>query len=150
MSPDLASTRPLIDKLGVKPGAKVAIVNVDDDGFIALLRTRTQDIVEGKPSAPCDLVFLGADTPQDLKRIEDLKTWIEPNGAIWVIRTKGGRAPLRDTDLIAAGLAAGLVDNKIASFSDTQGAMRLVFRVRDRPRTQRRQRAAAARKRGLS
>ena len=147
MSPDLASTRPLIDKLGVKPGAKVAIVNVDDDGFIALLRTRTQDIVEGKPPAPCDLVFLGADTPQDLKRIEDLKTWIEPNGAIWVIRTKGGRAPLRDTDLIAAGLAAGLVDNKIASFSDTQGAMRLVFRVRDRPRTQRRQRAAAARKR---
>jgi hypothetical protein len=150
MSPDLASTRPLIDKLGVKPGAKVAIVNVDDDGFIALLRTRTQDIVEGKPSALCDLVFLGADTPQDLKRIEELKTWIEPNGAIWVIREKGARAALRDTDLIAAGLAAGLVDNKIASFSETQGAMRLVFRVRDRPRTQRRQRAAAARKRGSS
>jgi hypothetical protein len=150
MSPDFVSTRPLIDKLGVKPGAKVAIVNVADDSFIALLRTRTQDIVEGKPSAPCDLVFLGADTPQDLKRIEDLKTWIEPNGAIWVIRTKGGRAPLRDTDLIAAGLAAGLVDNKIASFSDTQGAMRLVFRIRDRPRTQRRQRAVAARKRGSS
>jgi hypothetical protein len=150
MSPDVASTRPLIDKLGVKPGAKVAIVNVDDNGFIALLRTRTQDIVEGKPSGLCDLVFLGADTPQDLKRIEDLKTWIEPNGAIWVIRTKGARAPLRDTDLIAAGLAAGLVDNKIASFSETQGAMRLVFRVRDRPRTQRRQRAAAARKHGSS
>jgi hypothetical protein len=150
MSPDLASTRPLIDKLGVRPGAKVAIVNVDDDGFVALLRTRTQDIVEGKPSALCDLVFLGADTPQDLKRIEELKTWIEPNGAIWVIREKGARAALRDTDLIAAGLAAGLVDNKIASFSETQGAMRLVFRVRDRPRTQRRQRAAAARKRGSS
>jgi hypothetical protein len=148
MSPDVASTRPLIDKLGVKPGAKVAIVNVDDDGFIALLRTRTQDIVEGKPSALCDLVFLGADTPQDLRRIEDLKTWIEPNGAIWVIRTKGARAALRDTDLIAAGLAAGLVDNKIASFSETQGAMRLVFRIRDRPRAQRRQRAAAARKPG--
>ena len=148
MSPDVASTRPLIDKLGVKPGAKVAIVNVDDDGFIALLRTRTQDIVEGKPPALCDLVFLGADTPQDLRRIEDLKTWIEPNGAIWVIRAKGARAALRDTDLIAAGLAAGLVDNKIASFSETQGAMRLVFRIRDRPRAQRRRRAAAARKRG--
>jgi hypothetical protein len=148
MSPDLLNTRPLIDKLGVKAGAKVAIVNVDDDAFIALLRTRTQDISEGKPSAPCDLVFLGADTPQDLKRVEELKGWIEPNGAIWVIRTKGGRAAIRDTDVIAAGLAAGLVDNKIASFSETQGAMRLVFRVRDRPRTQRRLRAEAARKRG--
>lgn len=150
MSPDVVSARPLIDKLGVKPGAKVAIVNVEDDNFIALLRTRTQDIVEGKPPAPCDLLFLGADTPQDLRRIEDLKTWIEPNGAIWVIRTKGGRAVLRDTDVIAAGLAAGLVDNKIASFSETQGAMRLVFRVRDRPRALRRQRAGAARKRGSS
>jgi hypothetical protein len=148
MSPDVASTRPLLDKLGVKPGAKVAIVNVDDDGFVALLRTRTQDIVEGKPSTPCDLVFFGADAPQDLRRIEELKSWIEPNGAIWVIRAKGGRAAIRDTDVIAAGLAAGLVDNKIASFSETQGAMRLVFRVRDRPRALRRKRAEVARNRG--
>jgi hypothetical protein len=48
------------------------------------------------------------------------------------VRPKGGRSPLRETDLIEAGLAAGLVDNKIASFSDTHGAMRFVFRLRDR------------------
>ena len=52
-----------------------------------------------------------------------------------MIRPKGGRSALRDTDVIAAGLAAGLVDNKIASFSETHGAMRLVFRLRDRPAT---------------
>jgi hypothetical protein len=50
------------------------------------------------------------------------------------VRPKGGRSEIRDTDVIAAGLAAGLVDNKIASFSETHGAMRLVFRLRDRPR----------------
>jgi hypothetical protein len=50
-----------------------------------------------------------------------------------VIRPKGGRSALRDTDVIDAGLAAGLVDNKIASFSETHGAMRLVYRLRDRP-----------------
>ncbi len=148
MSPDVGSTRPLLDKLGVKPGAKVAVANFDDDGFLALLRTRTQDIVKGKPTTPSDLLFFGAETPQDLSRIGELKDWIEPNGAIWVIRTKGGRGALRDTDVIAAGLAAGLVDNKIASFSDTHGAMRLVFRVRDRPRALRQQRAGVARRRG--
>jgi hypothetical protein len=132
MSPDVISTRPLLDKLGVKPGAKVAIVNLDDARFLSLLRQRTSDIVKGKPSAPCDLVFVGAEVPADLRRIKDLKNWIEPNGAIWVIRPKGGRSALRDTDVIDAGLAAGLVDNKIASFSDTHGAMRLVFRLRDR------------------
>jgi hypothetical protein len=41
---------------------------------------------------------------------------------------------MRDTDVIAGGLAAGLVDNKIASFSETHGAMRLVYRPRDRPK----------------
>jgi hypothetical protein len=142
MSPDVPSTRPLLDKLGVKPGAKVAIVQLDDAGFLSLLQERTSDIVKGKPSSPCDLVFFGAKEPADLKRLKDMKSWIEPNGAIWVVRPKGGRSVLRDTDVIDAGLAAGLVDNKIASFSDTHGAMRLVFRVRDRPHV--------ARKRGLS
>ena len=50
------------------------------------------------------------------------------------MRPKGGRSAIKDTDVIDAGLAAGLVDNKIASFSDTHGAMRLVFRLRDRPK----------------
>jgi hypothetical protein len=133
-SPDQYSTRPLLDKLGVKPGSKVAIMNLEDQGFIKLLRERTADIVVGKPRSKCDLVFMGANTLADLRRLDEVKRWIEPNGAIWVVRLKGGRGPLRDTDLIAAGLAAGLVDNKIASFSETHGAMRFVYRLRDRPR----------------
>ncbi len=133
-SPDLLSTRPLLDKLGVKPGSKIAIVNLEDAGFIKLLRERTSDIVTGKPPSKVDLVFVGAEDVAGLRKLVELKTWIEPNGAIWVIRPKGGRSALRDTDVIDAGLAAGLVDNKIASFSDTHGAMRLVFRLRDRPR----------------
>jgi hypothetical protein len=132
VSPDLYSTRPLLDKLGVKPGSKVAVVDLDDRDFLSLLKQRTTDIVRGRPRAPVDLVFMGASDEADLRRLNDVKTWIEPNGAIWVVRPKGGRAAIKDTDVIAAGLAAGLVDNKIASFSETHGAMRLVFRLRDR------------------
>jgi hypothetical protein len=109
-------------------------VDLDDTGFLTLLRGRTPDVVKGRPREPVDLVFMGASELKDLKRIKNLKGWIEPNGAIWIVRPKGGRSEIRDTDVIAAGLAAGLVDNKIASFSDTHGAMRLVFRLRDRPR----------------
>jgi len=108
-------------------------VDLDDAGFLALLNGRTSDIVKDRPREPVDLVFLGATELKDLKRLHDVKRWIEPNGAIWVVRPKGGRSAIRDTDVIAAGLAAGLVDNKIASFSETHGAMRLVFRLRDRP-----------------
>lgn len=129
------TTRPLLDKLGVKPGARIALVDMDDASFVKLLRQRTSDIVKGKPKGPCDLVFIGADEKRDLvERIQRVKSWIEPNGAIWVIRPKGPLSPLKDTDLIQAGLDAGLVDNKIASFSDSHGAMRFVFRLRDRPK----------------
>jgi DUF3052 family protein len=134
LSPDVPSTRPLLDKLGVKPGSKVAVVDLDDAGFLSLLGERTSDIVKSRPRGPVDLVFMGARDASDLERLNDVKKWIEPNGAIWVVRPKGGRAAIKDTDVIAAGLAAGLVDNKIASFSDTHGAMRLVFRLRDRPK----------------
>lgn len=129
-----SSTKSLLDKLGVKPGARVAVVGLDDPGFMRQLRERTSDIVTRKPRTPCDIVFIGAEDIRDLERLKEVKSWIEPNGAIWVIRPKGGRGTLREMDLIGAGLAAGLVDNKIASFSDTHGAMRFVFRLRDRPR----------------
>jgi hypothetical protein len=128
------TTRALIDKLGVKAGAKVALVDIDDAWFVKLLHERTSDIVSGRPRTPCDLVFMAVNDKRDLGRLKQIKRWIEPNGAIWVIRAKGGRGELKDTDLIDAGLAAGLVDNKIASFSETHGAMRFVFRLRDRPR----------------
>src|SRR6476646_3769722 len=107
---------------------------MNDAWFVKLLRQRTADIVVGKPKSPCDLVFMSASERSDLERLKQVKSWIEPNGAIWVVRLKGGRGPLKDTDLIDAGLAAGLVDNKIASFSETHGAMRFVFRLRDRPK----------------
>ena len=134
MSPEFVSTRPLLDKLGVKPGAKVALVDLRDPGFTKLLRTRTSDITTGRPTGLCDLVFIGVSKRDELVRIAQVKSWIEPNGAIWVVRPKGGRSDLRDTDVIDAGLMAGLVDNKIASFSDTHGAMRLVYRIKDRPK----------------
>ena len=144
-SPDTPSTRPLLDKLGVKPGSRIVLVRVDEPGFVELLRQRASNVVKQRPRAPCDIVFLGAEKAADLRRLKDVKTWIEPNGAIWVVRPKGAHSPLRDTEVIAAGLAAGLVDNKIASFSETHSAMRLVFRLRDRPQAASRKAAKGAR-----
>lgn len=134
MSPDAVSNKPLLDKLGVKPGLRVAVIGLDDPSFLAQLRERTPRVVRGKPRGLCDLVFMSAERLSDLERLKEVKSWIEPNGAIWVVRRKGPHSELRDTDLINGGLAAGLVDNKIASFSETHGAMRFVFRLRDRPR----------------
>ena len=128
------TTKPLLDKLGVKPGMRVAVMRIDDASFVRQLRERAADVIVRKPRRKCDIVIIGVNEMSDLQVLKEAKTWIEPNGAIWLVRPKGAGSPLKDTDLIDAGPGAGLVDNKIASFSDTHGAMRFVFRLRDRPR----------------
>jgi hypothetical protein len=81
---------------------------------------------------PVDLVFLSADSIGELALLHDLRRSIVSNGAIWVVSRKGRDATIRDTDVIAAALDAGLVDNKVVSFSDTHTSLRLVIRLRDR------------------
>jgi hypothetical protein len=120
-------TTPLLDKLGVRPGARVAIIDVPDPDFRALLFERTTDVTDRWPVRETDLVFLGADSIDELLRIGPLQESLVPNGAIWVVSRKGKAATLRDVDVIDAAKAVGLVDNKVASFSPTHTALRLVI-----------------------
>ena len=125
---------PLLDKLGVRPGMRVALIEIDDDEIRPLLAERTSDITEGWPEPDTDIVFLGADSTAALAPLESLAGRIRPNGAIWVVSRKGKAATLRDVEVIDAARAAGLVDNKVVSFSPTHTALRLVIPVARRPR----------------
>jgi hypothetical protein len=127
-------TTPLLDKLGLRPGMRVAIIDVDDPDIRALVGDRTTDLTEGWPEPDTDLVLLGADTIDALAPLETLASRIRPNGAIWVVSRKGKAATLRDVDVMDAARLAGLVDNKVASFSVTHTALRLVIPVARRPR----------------
>jgi NADPH-dependent 2,4-dienoyl-CoA reductase/sulfur reductase-like enzyme len=127
-------TTPLLDKLGIRPGMRVALIDIDDEAIRPLLADRTSDITEGWPGPDTDIVLLGADSMAQLAPLRDLAGRIRPNGAIWVVKRKGTAATLRDVDVIAAGTGSGLVDNKVASFSATHTAYRLVIPVALRPR----------------
>ena len=127
-------TTPLLDKLGVRPGMRVALIDIDDPTIWPLIAERTTDMTDGWPGPDTDIVLLGADSLDALLPLEGLATRIRPNGAIWVVSRKGVAATLRDTDVIAAARDAGLVDNKVASFSSTHTALRLVIPVARRPR----------------
>jgi hypothetical protein len=124
---DLVSTRPLIDKLGVRPGARVALIDIDDAEFRRLLAERTQDITEGEPLTESDLVFVGVDDGSGLLQLPFLRQRIVPGGAIWVVSRKGRAATVRDIEVIEAARAFGLVDNKVVSFSATHTSLRLVI-----------------------
>lgn len=127
-------TTPLLDKLGIRPGARVALLGVDDGDFLAALGDRTSDVTDGWPEPDTDIVMLAADSIADLAPLEQLSARIRPNGAIWVVSRKGKAGTLRDVEVIGAATAVGLVDNKVASFSPTHTALRLVIPVSRRPR----------------
>jgi hypothetical protein len=127
-------TTPLLDKLGLRPGMRVALIDIDDPDIRPLIAERTTELTEGWPEPDTDLVLLGADTTEALAPLEALATRIRPNGAIWVVSRKGLARTLRDVEVIDAAKDAGLVDNKGASFSATHTALRLVIPVARRPR----------------
>jgi hypothetical protein len=120
-------TTPLLDKLGVRPGFRVAVIDIDDPAIRSLLAERTSDITEGWPEPDTDVVLLGADTREALEPLQDLAGRIRSNGSIWVVSRKGKDATLRDVEVIDAARAAGLVDNKVAAFSPSHTALRLVI-----------------------
>jgi DUF3052 family protein len=126
-------TTPRLDKLGVKPGARVAIVGVPDQDIRAELSERTHDVTIGEPLQGTDIVLLAADSHAELGGLPALRERLVPNGAIWVVSRKGRDATLRDVDVIAAARLCGLVDNKVASFSATHTALRLVIPIAQRP-----------------
>jgi hypothetical protein len=133
-------TTPLLDKLGIRPGMRVALIDIDDPDIRPLIAARTTDLTEGTPEPDTDVVLLGAETPADLAPLETLVTRIRSNGAIWVVSRKGKAATLRYPEMLDAAKAVGLIDNKIASFSPTHTAIRFVIPVALRPKTPPRER----------
>ena len=133
--------REVVDKLGIKPGQVVAFVE-EAGAFDEDLRRR---VLERSGRAPADggevvdVVLAAVDASTDA--VAALNRWkrrLEPSGGIWLLTPKRGRPGyVHQRELIAAGLAAGLVDNKVCSVSDTTSAMRFVIRRADRPKTKR-------------
>jgi hypothetical protein len=114
-----------LDKLGVKRGQRVAIVNLGDPDFAAELATRVQPLQDG---GDLDIMVYGAHSPEDLARIGDLVPRLAARGAIWVVSRKGALLSVRDVEVMAAAKAVGLVDNKVCAFSDSRTALRFTRR----------------------
>jgi len=125
------SARPLIDKLGIRPGARVATLGITDAAFLATLAERTADCTAEKCVQDCDVILVGVEGFAGLRAVGKCKAFLKPAGGIWVVYPKG-RKDITQAQVMEAGLAAGLVDNKVCSFSATLTAMRFVSRVADR------------------
>ena len=122
------SHRLLIDKLGVKPGQRVAVLGVESAEFLTDLAARVPGYSRGERITNADLIFFSAESLADLKQLKSLSRSIQKAGGIWVVYPKG-QQHIREVDVIHAGKAAGLTDNKVCSFSPTHTALRFVIPV---------------------
>lgn len=131
------AAKDVVDKLGVKPGDAVLYEGVKKDAdLVRRIRARA-----GRPPArageQADVIVFWARSARDVTAVlRRLRGRMTPAGGLWVITAKrdkerAGR-PYLGSDLIALGLASGLVDNKICAVSDTDTAMRFVIRRSER------------------
>ncbi|HRK21607.1 MAG TPA: hypothetical protein PLX06_07360 [Fimbriimonadaceae bacterium] len=117
-----------LDKLGLKPGQRYAAWGTFDEEFPTELQDRA-----GEPAAkgPFDAVFVRMDSMDDLPNLVKARSQIVPKGMIWAVWPKG-RKEFREDDIRNFALANGLVDVKVASFSSTLSALKLVIPVAQR------------------
>jgi hypothetical protein len=125
------SHRLLIDKLGIKPGQKVAVLGVESAEFLTELAACVPEYARGQRINEADLIFFSAEAVADLGQLSSLARLIQKNGAIWVVYPKGQKH-IREIDVINAGKSAGLTDNKVCRFSATHTALRFCIPVAKR------------------
>jgi hypothetical protein len=128
------SGTPLVDKLGIKPGARLKFVS-EPQGFDALLG----NLPEGSrfaTSGALDFAMLFAEARSDLvKGFSRLRDRLEPTGMLWVAwpkKTSGVETDLTEGVVRTFGLESGLVDVKVCAIDDTWSGLKFVRRLKDR------------------
>ena len=127
----------LIDKLDVKPDAKVWIFDIEDTPLIDQLTERTTNLARGKTASACDVVFVGVDSAKQLDRIDRALGALNDDGAIWVVHPKGPTG-IADTTIFERAKQLGLAYTKVARVSDTHTAEKLVRPLASRSGARRR------------
>jgi hypothetical protein len=127
-------TAPLLDKLGIRPGMRVAIVgdlDADPEAPVirASIRERTTDVTNGRPQPDTDVVLLLVESTDELAILSELRLRIRQAGAIWVVSRKGKAATIRDIEVMSLARDHGLIDNKVVAFSAERTSIRLVIPV---------------------
>ena len=121
-----------MDKLGIGAGTAVRLVGTVDAGLKAQVQEREARLV--RTNAGAAVLLFAPTSVADLARLAELRGSMADDAAVWVVWPKGGRE-LTETHLREAALAAGLVDVKVASVSDTLSGLKLVIRRADRAAT---------------
>jgi len=115
-----------IEKLGVKPGAKVSLLGDFDAGFLAEIGKHTESVSKNKVAPDSEWIFFSADSKEDLGAMPKIFRSMKGAAALWVVYPKG-RKHITENDVLAAGRKCGLKDVKVVGFSSAHTALKFVI-----------------------
>lgn len=132
------SGTPLPQKLGIKPGNRVAMVDAPKDLRGTLGKLPDDVTLTDKLGKSPSNVIVWFVTKQSIlaKRFTSIAKHLDPSGGLWVAwpkKTSGVATDVNENTVRGVALAAGLVDNKVCAIDDTWSGLRCVVRLKDRP-----------------
>lgn len=128
------SATPLAKKLGIEDEMTVALVN-PPAGAVEAIGPLPDGARLSRRVPGADLLLWWPADARDLsRRVSELAVHVGPAGVwvLWAKRSSGVKTDVTEQAVRAAGLATGLVDNKVAAFDGTWSALRFVPRRGDR------------------
>jgi len=130
------SHRTLVEKLGIRPGDKIAIIGAPA-GYRKTLGPLPPDVRNPGPNTTnLDFTQLFVrDRKALVDQLRDLRKHIKPTGMIWVSWPKqasGVPSDLTEDVIRTVAIETGLVDVKVAAIDETWSGLKLVIRVKDR------------------
>jgi hypothetical protein len=130
------SNKNLIEKLGVKLGARLIVMRAPK-GYIDLLEGLDEraTVVTRLGGRFGFIQYFAASSEQLEAVMPNLALHLEPQGMLWVTwakRTSPLHTGLTESIVRELGLKAGLVDVKVASITEDWSGLKFVFRLGDR------------------
>lgn len=130
------SKRSLVDKLGIKNGAKVAILNPPENYNTTLGPLPGSVAASKKLQGHLDFIHFFTKERRELAaKFPSLKGALEKNGMLWISWPKGASKVATDLDenvVREIGLSNGLVDIKVCAVDETWSGLKFVYRTKDR------------------
>ena len=120
-----------LEKLGVKPGARVSLLGDFDGEFLREISGLTKSLGNGKAAPDSDSIFLAADSKGGIAALSRITKTMRGATALWIVYPKGQKH-LSENDVLAAGRKAGLKDVKVVGFSSTHTALKFVIPLSQR------------------
>ena len=130
------SSRSLVDKLGIKPRTRIAILN-PPRGFRATLGKLPAGVrVTSRVSGAYPFIHFFTPSRDVLEtQLPGLLRALEPAGTLWVSwpkKSSGVETDITEDVVRAVALPTGLVDVKVAAIDEVWSGLKLVRRLKNR------------------